>query len=197
MIEKKRISKSKMIKENFNKQLYMVLAIAFSVIVNDKIIYPIWSRLGYERNIIIKIVFTTIVAFTMYAALNIVINKDKTELYIDVFMILYILFIISITFFKAKLSHHSFVLNPFASIIDIKISPIDGTVNIFGNFLMYIPIGSYIKSKLNFNRNRMITYFVIYITCVEITQAITKTGTCDMNDIIMNTLGFIIGLIIL
>ncbi|MEG2195012.1 MAG: VanZ family protein, partial [Terrisporobacter sp.] len=68
---------------------------------------------------------------------------------------------------------------------------------IFGNFLMYIPIGSYIKSKLNFNRNRMITYFVIYITCVEITQAITKTGTCDMNDIIMNTLGFIIGLIII
>lgn len=190
-----RQSKNIKLKNSFKNQLYIIVGIIFSVIINDKLIYPIWlQKLKYENNIIIKISFITLVAFTIYIALNVLIDKEKISKYIDIFIIVYILFLIAITFFKAKLHYHSYIMNPIDSFMEIKRDKLGGIINIFGNLLMYVPIGIYIKEKLNPRNNIAIVCFIIYITSVEIIQTLTKTGTCDTNDIIMNTLGFIIGL---
>ncbi|WP_338597541.1 VanZ family protein [Clostridium baratii] len=190
-----RQSKNIKSKNSFKNQLYIIVGIIFSVIINDKLIYPIWlQKLKYENNIIIKISFISLVAFIIYIILNIIIDKEKTYKYIDSFIIVYILFLIAITFFKAKLHYHLYIINPIDSFMEINRNQLGGIINIFGNLLMYVPIGVYIKEKLNPRNNLSILCFVIYITSVEITQAVTKTGTCDTNDIIMNTLGFIIGL---
>ena len=190
-----RQSKNIKSKNSFKNQLYIIIGIIFSVIINDKLIYPIWiHKLKYENNIIIKISFISLVAFTIYIALNILIDKEKISKYIDGFIIVYILFLIAITFFKAKLYHHSYIINPIDSFMEIKHDSLGGIINIFGNLLMYVPIGVYIKEKLNPRNNIAILCFIIYITSVEVIQMLTKTGTCDTNDIIMNTLGFIIGL---
>lgn len=182
-------------KNGFKNQLYIIVGILSSVIINDKLIYPIWlQKLKYENNIIIKISFISLVAFTIYSALNVLIDKEKISKYIDAFIIVYILFLIAITFFKSKLHYHSYIINPIDSFMEIKYNRLGGIINIFGNLLMYVPIGIYIKEKLSPGNNIAISCFIIYITSVEITQALTKTGTCDTNDIIMNTLGFIIGL---
>ena len=189
-----RQSKNIKSKNTFRTQLYIIVGIIFSVIINDKLIYPIWlGKFNYENNIIIKISFISLVAFIIYIALNILIDKEKISKYIDGFIIVYILFLIAITFFKAKLHYHSYTINPIDSFMEIKRDRLGGIINIFGNLLMYVPIGVYIKEKLNPRNNIAILCFVIYITSVEIVQSITKTGTCDTNDIIMNTLGFIIG----
>lgn len=190
-----RQSKNIKSKNSFKNQLYIIVGIIFSVIINDKLIYPIWlQKLKYENNIIIKISFISLVFFIIYIALNVLIDKEKISKYIDVFIIVYILFLISITFFKAKLYHHSYIINPINSFMEIKHNQLGGIINIFGNLLMYVPIGIYIKEKLNPRNKIAIYYFIIYIISVEITQALTKTGTFDTNDIIMNTLGFIIGI---
>lgn len=190
-----RQSKNIKSKNNFKNQLYTIVGIIFSVIINDKLIYSIWiKKLNYENNIIIKISFITLVAFTVYIALNVLIDKEKISKYIDGFIIVYILFLIAITFFKAKLHYYSYITNPIDSFMEIKHYRLGGIINIFGNLLMYVPIGIYIKEKLNPRNNIAILCFIIYITFVEVIQAITKTGTFDTNDIIMNTLGFIIGL---
>lgn len=190
-----RQSKNIKSKNNFKNQLYIILGILSSVIINDKLIYPIWiKKLNYENNIIIKISFITLVAFTIYISLNVLIDKEKASKYINGFIIVYILFLISITFFKAKLYNHSYMINPIDSFMEIKRDKLGGIINIFGNLLMYVPIGIYIKEKLNPRNNIAIVCFIIYITSVEIIQTVTKTGTCDTNDIIMNTLGFIIGI---
>lgn len=190
-----RQSKNIKSKNSFKNQLYIIVGIIFSVIINDKLIYPIWlQKLNYENNIIIKISFISLVAFTIYIVLNILIDKEKISKYIDGFIIVYILFLIAITFFKAKLHYHSYTINPIDSFMEIKRDPLGGIINIFGNLLMYVPIGIYIKEKLNQRNNIAILCFIIYITFVEVIQMLTKTGTFDTNDIIMNTLGFIIGL---
>ncbi|WP_338595346.1 VanZ family protein [Clostridium baratii] len=190
-----RQSKNIKSKNSFKNQLYIIVGIILSVIINDKLIYPVWiQKLNYENNIIIKISFISLVAFTIYIALNVLIDKEKTFKYIDGFIIVYILFLIAITFFKAKLHYHSYIINPIDSFMEIKRDKLGGIINIFGNILMYVPIGVYIKEKLNPRNNIAILCFVIYITSVEIVQSITRTGTCDTNDIIMNTLGFIIGI---
>lgn len=190
-----RQSKNIKSKNSFKNQLYIIVGIIFSIIINDKLIYPIWlGKFNYENNIIIKISFISLVFFMIYIALNVLIDKEKISKYIDGFIILYILFLIAITFFKAKLHYHSYIINPIDSFMEIKHDRLGGIINIFGNLLMYVPIGIYIKEKLNPRNNIAILCFIIYITSVEITQTLTKTGTLDTNDIIMNTLGFIIGL---
>lgn len=190
-----RQSKNIKSKNSFKNQLYIIVGIIFSVIIKDKLIYPIWlGKFNYENNIIIKISFISLVAFTVYAALSIIIDKEKISKYIDGFIIVYILFLIAITFFKAKLHYHSYMINPIDSFMEIKHDLSGGIINIFGNLLMYVPIGVYIKEKLSPGNNISILCFIIYITSVEIIQAITKTGTFDTNDIMMNTLGFIIGI---
>ncbi|WP_054199120.1 VanZ family protein [Clostridium baratii] len=190
-----RQSKNIKSKNSLKNQLYIIVGIILSVIINDKLIYPIWlQKLKYENNIIIKISFISLVAFNIYIALNILIDKEKISKYIDGFIIVYILFLIAITFFKAKLHYHSYIINPIDSFMEIKRNQLGGIINIFGNLLMYVPIGIYIKEKFNPRNNIAIYCFIIYITFIEIIQAATKTGTCDTNDIIMNTLGFIIGL---
>ncbi|MGG7211019.1 VanZ family protein [Clostridium baratii] len=189
-----RQSKNIKSKNNFKNQLYIIVGIILSVIINDKLIYPIWlQKLKYENNIIIKISFTSLVAFSIYIVLNVLIDKEKISKYIDGFIIVYILFLIAITFFKAKLHYHSYTINPIDSFMEIKRDRLGGIINIFGNLLMYVPIGIYIKEKLNQRNNIAILCFIIYITFVEVIQMLTKTGTFDTNDIIMNTLGFIIG----
>ncbi|GAA0855826.1 hypothetical protein GCM10008916_02900 [Clostridium nitritogenes] len=190
-----RQSKNIKSKNSFKNQLYIIVGIIISVIINDKLIYHIWlQKLKYENNIIIKISFISLVAFSIYIALNVLIDKEKASKYIDGFIIVYILFLIAITFFKAKLYHHSYIINPIDSFMEIKRNQLGGIINIFGNLLMYVPIGVYIKEKLNLRNNIAISCFVIYITSVEIIQMLSKTGTCDTNDVIMNTLGFIIGI---
>ncbi|WP_338627180.1 VanZ family protein [Clostridium baratii] len=193
-MKSRRQSKNIKSKNSFKNQLYIIVGIIFSVIINDKLIYTIWlQKLKYENNIVIKISFISLVSFSIYIVLNILIDKEKISKYTDGFIIVYILFLIAITFFKAKLHYHSYTINPIDSFMEIKRDRLGGIINIFGNLLMYVPIGIYIKEKLNQRNNIAILCFIIYITFVEVIQMLTKTGTFDTNDIIMNTLGFIIG----
>ncbi|MDO5040281.1 VanZ family protein, partial [Clostridium sp.] len=157
-------------------------------------ILPFWIKLGYSKNIFIQTIFITLISLVLYILFNFLINNEKISIHANNFIVIYILFLIAITFFKARTNNMSFIFNPFDSIYNLKYEILSPLINIVGNLLMYIPIGIYIKFKFNKNITTMIVIFIIYILLVELTQGITKTGIFDANDIIMNTLGFIIGM---
>ena len=71
-------------------------------------------------------------------------------------------------------------------------------LNIFGNIIAFIPFGIYLpytsESKLGFISTFLYT-FSLSLT-IELVQLITKVGSCDVDDIILNSLGGVIGYIL-
>ena len=71
-------------------------------------------------------------------------------------------------------------------------------LNIFGNIIAFIPFGIYLpytsESKLGFISPVLYT-FSLSLT-IELVQLITKVGSCDVDDIILNALGGVIGYIL-
>lgn len=180
---------------NINKDIFMVVSVIISTIINIKFLIPFWGKLGYQRNIFIQSIFITLTAVIIYVVLNIIVNKEKLLNHADNFMIIYILFLLGVTFFKNNLYSMQFVFNPFSTFFELlKGDMTFALINIFGNLLMYVPVGIYIRYKTSHETKVLIILFLIYILIVEFTQGITKTGTCDMNDVLMNTIGFIIGI---
>ena len=177
-----------------NKDLFMIISVVLSSIINIKFILPFWINLGYSNNIFIQTIFITLIAFSLYSLFNILINKELIIMYANKFIIIYILFLVSITFFKARTNIMSFIFNPLDSIYSLRYGTISSVINIVGNLLMYIPIGTYFRYKSIHKTSNLIISFITYIFLIELIQGLSKTGTFDVNDIILNTLGFIIGM---
>ena len=177
-----------------NKDLFMIISVVLSSIINIEFILPFWINLGYSNNIFIQTIFITLIAFSLYSLFNILINKELIIMYANKFIIIYILFLVSITFFKARTNIMSFTFNPLDSIYSLRSGTISSVINIVGNLLMYIPIGTYFRYKSIHKTSNLIISFIIYIFLIELIQGLSKTGTFDVNDIILNTLGFIIGM---
>lgn len=178
-----------------SKEMIILLSVIIAVAINVGIIIPFWGSLRYETNIYIQSVFITLTVFLIYIMFNVILNNESVFCYIDNFMIIYFLFIIGVTFFKGSLSSMSFCFNPFTTFIGfLKEGSPFAIVNILGNLAMYMPFGFYFRYKSRYTDKTLIKLFIIYIVIVEFTQGLTKTGTCDTNDMLVNTIGFVIGL---
>ena len=68
-------------------------------------------------------------------------------------------------------------------------------LNIFGNIIAFIPFGIYLpytsESKLGFISTVLYT-FSLSLT-IELVQLITKVGSCDVDDVLLNTWGCCLG----
>jgi len=76
-------------------------------------------------------------------------------------------------------------------------------INIVGNVALFVPFGflfSYISGKHSHRIGRAFfaTFLVTVLFCllIELTQLVTKVGVFDVDDIIMNTAGSVIGCIL-
>ena len=109
--------------------------------------------------------------------------------------------------YAASLSH-KFQLIPFKTIGDFigqfstfsVNDPAFGPalVNIAGNIAVFVPLGVFLPllfPKLLKFLPFLLTFSII-IVCVEITQALTLLGSCDIDDLILNTAGGSIGYLI-
>lgn len=71
-------------------------------------------------------------------------------------------------------------------------------VNVFGNVLAFLPYGFFIPITLDgyksFFKVSLLSMF--FSTCVELIQLLTRVGSFDIDDIILNTLGSMIGYIL-
>ncbi|MDP5272845.1 VanZ family protein [Chengkuizengella axinellae] len=69
-------------------------------------------------------------------------------------------------------------------------------INILGNIGVFIPFGIFVPFVLKYNLIRFMYNFIISITCLELLQLVLKRGSFDIDDIILNSFGALIGFII-
>jgi glycopeptide antibiotics resistance protein len=62
-----------------------------------------------------------------------------------------------------------------------------------GNFVAFIPFGIVFPLLFRCNFIRFIILFILSITILEILQMLTRLGSFDIDDIIINTLGAAVG----
>jgi glycopeptide antibiotics resistance protein len=117
-------------------------------------------------------------------------------------LIVYLLLLISIVF-MGRDSIRSINVIPFASIkefifVDNGVGGIRMVdMNLWGNIVMFIPAGIYIILE---NANKTISKNIMSVMAasllIEVVQFVFKRGAFDIDDIILNTLGGIIGIFI-
>ncbi|MGG3988894.1 VanZ family protein [Bacillus smithii] len=128
-------------------------------------------------------------------------ERMKTVFLYGVF-ICYILLLIKILFLSriSHLEHRSINLIPFYSIMEY-ISGRSANIkafafsNVVGNIVIFIPLGTYLS--LFKNDKRIITnllFIFIVSLFVEIIQGLLGIGASDIDDIILNGLGGLIGI---
>ncbi|WP_227014015.1 VanZ family protein [Paenibacillus psychroresistens] len=69
--------------------------------------------------------------------------------------------------------------------------------NLFGNIVLFIPLGV-IGPLLNirlFKKTLFLEVIISLLFCVELIQLITQVGSFDIDDIILNTFGALLGLL--
>ena len=71
-------------------------------------------------------------------------------------------------------------------------------LNVIGNIVVFMPIGMFLPSLFSRCRNIFFTTILSLelSLCVEIAQLITKVGSFDVDDLLLNTLGGICGFIV-
>ena len=76
-----------------------------------------------------------------------------------------------------------------------QISVWSGFLNLYGNIIAFVPFGMLLRWARNKNTTfwQALLYSLMFTLAIEISQYITKLGVFDIDDIIMNTLGGIVG----
>ncbi|GMK41573.1 hypothetical protein PCCS19_46300 [Paenibacillus sp. CCS19] len=70
-------------------------------------------------------------------------------------------------------------------------------LNLFGNVIPFIPFGLLLPLSARLNPIVWTFVFAAVITLLEMLQLVTKRGMFDVDDIILNVLGFLIGYVVL
>ena len=134
-------------------------------------------------------------------------NKRKIRVISWIFFIIYLFMMVYYLFFSEKMGRipgksYRYNLVPFAEIKRYlhyrdKIGNFNVLLNLLGNVLCFVPFGFVIPiltSKQTFFR--MLFLSMLASVLVELLQLISMLGSCDIDDIILNTLGGVIGYIL-
>ncbi len=67
--------------------------------------------------------------------------------------------------------------------------------NLFGNVVAFVPFGFFVPILMNRKKHPVIVilYGAEISLAVEIIQLVTKTGSCDVDDLLLNTIGVAVG----
>ncbi len=68
-------------------------------------------------------------------------------------------------------------------------------LNVYGNVLGFLPFGLFLPMLHRHFRRfpRTVSVCLLFSCAVELTQLVTRRGSCDVDDVILNTLGGILG----
>ena len=96
------------------------------------------------------------------------------------------------TVFFARDARRSINLIPFDMIAEQ-----DFTLNVWGNILMFIPLGLYFANFMKqFHFWKVLGAIIGTSLSIEVLQYILKRGASDIDDLLLNTVGGLIGIVI-
>ena len=114
-----------------------------------------------------------------------------------VLLTLYIAVLIYVCFFSEDYgrdvitSYYRYNLIPYRDVVGIRAF----LANLFGNVLAFMPYGFFmpiLRPKLRRMNGMFLAAFLLSLT-IEITQLLTRVGSFDVDDLILNTAGGIAG----
>ena len=128
------------------------------------------------------------------------IEKNKTnrkDLLIKISFILYIILLTWIIVFKFRLSINDLKYIRSINLIPFKANNIvNGLKETIINLILFVPSGMYLKYIFKDKKLRNILIIIGTSLIYEITQYILHVGVSDITDIIMNTLGGLVGILL-
>lgn len=67
-------------------------------------------------------------------------------------------------------------------------------INIFGNLLMLMPLSFFVPTLIEKIDTfpKLLIFVILFAICIEILQILFLTGSCDIDDVILNVIGAII-----
>lgn len=126
----------------------------------------------------------------------------KTEL-INLCLFISFLFVVSLTMFPIRFGYkfegfEIFNIIPFRIILKLyrEYSFTYFLYNVLGNIVLFVPFGLFIFIKSNMNLKKSILFTLLFTLSIEIIQGFIPYRFCEIDDIILNTLGGYIGCII-
>lgn len=88
-------------------------------------------------------------------------------------------------------------LEPFDTIrmyLDgLRFSPREQLINLAGNIGVFVPFGLLLPIAMRRGFFQSLGWFLLGIAALEITQLVTRRGSLDTDDFILNTAGFALG----
>lgn len=124
-------------------------------------------------------------------------SKQILKTIVKISLALYILLLTWIIVFKFRIDITSLKYIRSINLIPFKTNgAINGMKETLVNLILFIPFGMYLEYLLKIKKLNII---IIILTsfCYEIMQYIFHIGVSDITDIIMNTLGGIIGILLI
>ena len=125
-----------------------------------------------------------------------------------ILFIMYLIAMVYFLFFSEQLGRtpsdtYHYNLKPFAEINRYltyyhKIGSFNVILNLLGNVICFMPFG-FVIPILSCRQRSIVRITALSFLCsvtIELTQLVTKLGSCDVDDVILNTLGGISGYII-
>lgn len=142
-----------------------------------------------------NVLYIFIGLITVYMLFKNVIKYQKMTFIISV--ISYIILIILTLYIRPKYEKYMYkdgiyLLEWFKNIFKNKII----FINIIGNLGLFIPMGIIIGIKKISKTSIDILLGILLIICLELVQFFTKRGVFDLGDIVLNSIGFVFGVLI-
>ncbi len=180
-----------------NKKLWTILT---SSQILFAIAFPIWIKLAdYLHIIVIGVIWVSLTLFAYLIGLYV----SETTIHLKpwklhAFMLLYTSSLLVLLFFRPNEQNHEAInLVPFSTIeyyLTSEVSFLIAFYNLAANIALFIPLGIYFrfvyqKSTLP----KVLLISILSVSCIELFQYISHRGTLDIDDLILNVLGMIIG----
>ena len=128
-----------------------------------------------------------LLAVLIYISINWIIKNPIYALEKDILFFSYLLLSISVSLLRFR--------SDFSSPINFNIINIinySKTTIIF-NIFFYIPVGFYFWKRIKLKTIYKFIIFLSYIAIIEALQQYLRVGVSDINDVILNCLGFLVG----
>lgn len=125
-------------------------------------------------------------------------RKDLSKEIVTISFVLYLLLLTWIIVFKVRIDISSLKYIRSINFIPFKSNgSINGMKETIINLLLFIPLGMYLQFFSKKQKYMSITMVILISFIFEILQYVFHIGVSDITDIIMNTLGGIIGMLLM
>lgn len=125
-------------------------------------------------------------------------KKDISKVIVIISLILYLLLLTWIIVFKFRLNFSSLKYIRSINLIPFKANGVvNGIKETLINLVLFIPLGMYLQFIIRKKKNLKLPIVIIISIIYEILQYVLHIGVSDITDVIMNSLGGIIGMTIM